>query len=306
MYITEVVCYILRLLKAEVFPAGPMIAHHWMIGGDFTEDEGWAIPNFVEGRCPYSQPGRDFMDGVERVLRSVGERQHRVPPVTEVPMQLSPIPGQCEMNLQAVRDAFPRLLDDRARAFPKGLVPFWEEGIMHSYYLWSECIPTFFDNELVKSPGSSDWYVVFVSMFFEYFIVFQHETDPMNGEPVVTSWKLDGKISTMPDGERVYEVSAKLRVNHGVDEHSGRTYMEFLKERWTPANSLVCGSPMTTLIYPMVLDLVAERCTGMAPRRNQLIRCMTVPDNIQEAVLVTGRRRRDPITGIWEPISKEF
>lgn len=305
LHVAEVVCQVLNCLIHEVFPAGPLIAHHWMIDGDFTEKDGWAVPNYIQGRWPYSQPGRDFMDGVERVLRSVGEPNHRVAPVTGVPLQMPFIIGQRDRNLQAVRDAFPRLLD-RDFKFPKGLVPFWKDGIMDSYFLWSESMAKFSDDELAKAPGSSNWYVVYGNLFLEYFIVFQRETDPSTGKPTVTSWKLDGQLEDMIDGDRVYDVNAKLRVHYGFDDEWDCTWMTFLKETWTPCHSLVCGSPDTPLKYPMVLDLVAERRPGQAPRRNQMIRCTTVPDNIHQAVLYTGRGRRDSFSGTWVPLAKEY
>lgn len=69
-----------------------------MIGEDFSEYDGWAVPNYMDGRLPYSQPGRNFMYVVEWVLRSVGEPHRCVAPVTHR-----------IWNLHAVRDSGPRL-----------------------------------------------------------------------------------------------------------------------------------------------------------------------------------------------------
>ena len=75
----------------------------------------------MDGRWPYSQPGRDFLDVVEWVLRYVGEPHHGVAPVAQVHMQMSFINVQRDGNLKAVRDAVPR----------QGLVLFRTDGIMH-------------------------------------------------------------------------------------------------------------------------------------------------------------------------------
>ena len=39
-------------------------------------------------------------------------------------------------------------------------------------------------------------------------------TDPIAGDPVVTSWQLDGAMAATADGTRVYDVSGKLRIHY--------------------------------------------------------------------------------------------
>ena len=58
------------------------------------------------------------------------------------------------------------------------------------------------------------WYVVFVNLYLEHFIVFQQDTDPITGDPVVTSWKLHGAMAATADGTSVYDVSGKLRIHY--------------------------------------------------------------------------------------------
>jgi len=47
------------------FPATPMIAHHWMVFGDFVKCEGWAVPMYTTSEHPYAQPGLDLLAGVK-------------------------------------------------------------------------------------------------------------------------------------------------------------------------------------------------------------------------------------------------
>ena len=138
---------VLTLLTKELFPAPAMMAHQWRIDGEFTEIDGWIAPAYPEGSPLRLRPGQDFMDGVERVLRDLANSPQQLPPSSGDPVPGLFIFGQFDRNLQAVRDAFPQVLDPKYK-FPNGLIPFWQHEIMHSYSLWSERIPWFCDEEL--------------------------------------------------------------------------------------------------------------------------------------------------------------
>ena len=115
----------------------------------------------------------------------------------------------------------------------------------------------------------------------------------------MTFWKLDGYM----DGSE-YKISNKLRVHYGPWKHVW--YMKFNRSYWSTGTSLGCelrdDSPQCeTKFYPMILDLQCPR-EGSPPRRNQLVRCMTVPKYIHEAVCYPGRGVYDRITKSWKPM----
>jgi hypothetical protein len=79
----EVARATLRCLVDRTFPACGLIAHHIMVGGDFMEQDSWAVPLFINPTRPYAQPGLDLIAGVQQLLTSMDavSPSGRLPPL---------------------------------------------------------------------------------------------------------------------------------------------------------------------------------------------------------------------------------
>ena len=160
----------------------------------------------------------------------------------------------------------------------------------------------FEDDELACCPVSgTPWYIVYISAYAEYFLVFQREIDSESGLPKVTFWKLDGKMADNGSGE--YEINGKLRVHFG--QWRDTWSFGFNKLFWYPGTSL-CNEVtrgFESALFPMILDLQCPR-GSFSPRRNQLLRCWTVPKYIHAAMCYPGRGSFNRATSSWQPMEK--
>jgi len=311
-HIVEVARCTLTCVIAESFPATPMIAHHWMIGGDFDRVAGWAVPMYTTTEYPYKQPGLDLLAGIHKLLRSIDVLgpQGRLPPlpVNAITQQITAMGTLRDQNMRIATKGFPRILGGNVR-YPDGLVLFWNSDVMDKCHLSMSSVSKFEDDQLANCPISdygTRWYVPYISAYAEYFIVFVREINPVSKLPEVTTWKIDGNMEDGPDGTRVYTQNAKLRLHHGMYE--GKWYIGFLKEFWTPGTSLVCDDPrqssdgpLPQMCFPLILDLHAER-DHCQPRRSQLIRCLDLPQNLKDVMLYPGRGVYDKYTNSWKSI----
>ena len=183
----------LKCVASGTFPVGPMIAHHWLIGGRFfLRADGYSLPDYMDERQNL-QPAKDLMDAVEHMLHPLNMR---VTGIHDVPSSCIDPRDQLSDNVATACAAWPPIrgyyYDD---TFPKGIIPFWKSESMTTCHLYAALIDSFSDQELVRDPGTTGWSPGCMSFYVDaelkYFIIFVREADHEPGNPIVTAWKID-------------------------------------------------------------------------------------------------------------------
>ena len=300
----EVARLCLEFLASGRFPAAPLIARHIMVGGEFVSSSNWAVPVFYTKDRKYEQAGMDLLAGVEKVLITMNL-------VRNVQL-LRPLPllafssrhmSTRDQNLRMISmSGSAWIIEDDSR-YPKDFVMFWQSPLLDTAMTMKNAT-TFDDDELSTCPLSDEpWYIVYISAFSEYFIVFQRETNPA-GILQVKAWKLDGKMTM--DGSGEYELNSKRMEHIGRDGNDWHLVLN--KTWWTPGTSLGCEVPRRSdqLFYPMILDLHCYPMEGSPPRRLQLIRCWTVPSYVHTAMCYPGSGDYDRNARGWKPIQRQW
>ena len=304
---------LLLILQCGHFPACPMLAHHYMLGGTFRlDDNGWCIPEY---RRPidFLKPAMDFMAAMKVVIQELKEIKQPAP-LPDLP-QLRDTAGE---NMRTLERAFP--LIQRMEDFNVDLNFFWKDSIILNDTVWFvDEVKGFTDQQLFSTPGRPGmWYAAYVNPYMEYMLVFTRG----RGDSLEV-WKIEGQLEAAaperdghnnsntqkkrrvdPRSSQEFVAHAKLRAHTGQNVYGDWT-LTFLKEIWILDSSCLICEPTSSFpgeSWPLILDLTAPR-VDRPPRALQMIRLAGLPKSLEDVVALPGRRRK-VWGGVWEPIGQ--
>ena len=183
----------LRRAASGDFPAAPMIAHQWMIGGRcFLRPDGHALPDYTYDH-EVLRPARDLIAGVVRMLSNLVDvvKLHVVPALFDARLA----------NLQTVWKAWPPIQYSNDNFLPD-ILPFWQSKLMLTCHLYDALLDSFSDHKLIQYPlstsGHQDCMAFYIDATRRWFIIFMRSDNGEPSNPLVTVWKLDFSVA----GER--------------------------------------------------------------------------------------------------------
>ena len=215
-----------------------MLAHHWMVGGEFKRNVNGMVEPIYTTHHPYVLLGQDLMEDVARLMRVFNAELVSL----RISVNHSRIQADANHihNLSSIYKEWPHML---GIAFPVGLVPFWDSHmLMECVQFTTLHLTEFSADELARNPMSELLHAVHVDSDLTFFMIFVMVNNPESGLPIATFWMLKFTVFL---GKVMPCKNLPLQIQFGMDSHSWWT-ISSNDTCWYPAKSLVCTWPCAT------------------------------------------------------------
>ena len=309
--LATVVVKFLSMIADGRFPAGPLLAHHHMVGGEFRIDNltGHPYPVFAGGHEARMRPANDAVAGIRSLLEKMGIGMSCGEPAffSGALARHRGTEQLHDVNMSILKSADLLFSDDDQPKIPE-VVPFWGSlFLMSTWTLADELFNKFVPNEVLFDHinGNAGELACYVDADSEFFVVFTKGFDTVSQLSAVTAWLITGKASRCE-----FMVDEKKQVFFG--QQTDRTFGLQLHDCvfWHVTGGITTGGSSDRISgnaefrFKLAIHLAKYDNPHLrgstATQRTTLVLCTRVPQRVTHAMSVPGPLKLNRLSGALE------